>query len=122
DADYPGFWRARRRYGRCGRHIFQKRTADTAAALEKIGQARSKVLAVGYPSKSGMLAHRLFGLTTNCCPQRIRAIKRLRLGTSSLWKMEWRCFLTMATLNPDLSAISWLLWPSQTSLLNCCSR
>jgi hypothetical protein len=38
--------------------------------------------------------------------QRMRVIKRLRLGTSSFWKMEWRCFLTMATLNPALSAIS----------------
>jgi hypothetical protein len=44
-------------------------------------------------------------LTMNC-RQRMRAIKRLRLGTSSLWKMEWRCFLTMATLNPASSAIS----------------
>ena len=46
-----GFGEPRRSYGRCGRHIFKKRTADIAAALEKIGQARSKVLAVGLSFK-----------------------------------------------------------------------
>ena len=41
-ADYPRIWRARCRDGRCGRRPFKKRTADIAAAVEKIGQARRR--------------------------------------------------------------------------------
>ena len=37
---------------------------------------------------------------------RISAINRPRLGTSSLLKMERRCFFTVSTLKPASSAIS----------------
>ena len=37
---------------------------------------------------------------------RISAINRLRLGTSSLQKIEWRCFFTVSRLKPASSAIS----------------
>ena len=53
---------------------------------------------------------------------RIRAMSRLRLGTSSLRKVAWRCFFTIGKLKQASSAISWLLRPSQTSRATSCSR
>ncbi len=47
--------------------------------------------------------------------QRISAINRLRLVTSSLRKIAWMCCFTVGKLRPASSAISWLLCPSQTS-------
>ena len=52
----------------------------------------------------------------------ISAISRLRLLTSSLRKMAWRCFFTIGKLKRAPSAISWLLRPSQTSRATSCSR
>jgi len=57
-----------------------------------------------------------------CAVHRISAISRLRLGTSSLRKTEWRCFFTIGKLKQASSAISWLLRPSQTSRATSCSR
>jgi len=54
--------------------------------------------------------------------QRISAINRLRLDTSSLQKMEWRCLFTVSRLKPASSAISWLLRPSHTKRAKFCSR
>ncbi len=54
--------------------------------------------------------------------QRISAMRRPRLGTSSLRKTAWRCFFTVGKLKRASSAISWLLRPSQTSRATSCSR
>src|SRR6266446_5206878 len=40
--NYPGVWRARNCDGKYGRRPFKKRTADLAAAFEKIGQTRGR--------------------------------------------------------------------------------
>src|SRR6266487_25117 len=62
-------------------------------------------------------------LIANCrALQRISAISRLRLETSSLRKIAWRCFFTIGKLKQASSAISWLLRPSQTSRATSCSR
>src|SRR6266536_4166162 len=53
---------------------------------------------------------------------RISVISRLRLVTSSLRKIAWRCFFTVGELKQASSAISWLLRPSQTSRATSCSR
>jgi hypothetical protein len=52
----------------------------------------------------------------------ISATSWLRLLTSSLRKMAWRCFFTIGKLKQAPSAISWLLRPSQTSRATSCSR
>src|SRR5881394_3543609 len=40
--NYPGVWRARNCDGKYGRRPFKKRTADIAAAFEKIGETRGR--------------------------------------------------------------------------------
>ena len=57
-----------------------------------------------------------------CAIQRISVMSRLRLGTSSLRKVAWRCFFTIGKLKQASSAISWLLRPSHTSCATSCSR